>query len=92
MRAQPLMDLRAFAEITQRCQRHPPAGFQERGDIVLPRGFVKIGGQEETGFVQQHRINAHDETTAIVVLTRQMPANHHVGYGKKTLGGDVRNI
>jgi len=50
---------------------------------------VKVASQEETGLIQQHRINAHDETTALVVLTRQMPANHLVGYGKKTLVGAV---
>jgi hypothetical protein len=36
-----------------------------------------------------HRINAHDEITAMVVLTPQMPANHIVIYGKKTLVGTL---
>jgi hypothetical protein len=61
------------------------ASFQKRGDIVPPGCFVKIGGQEETGFVQKHRINAHDEITAMVVPTPQMPTNYLVRYGKKTL-------
>jgi len=34
-----------------------------------------------------HRINAHDEIMAMVVLTPQMPANYIVTYGKKTLVG-----
>src|SRR5215475_5173034 len=36
-------------------------------------------------FIQ--RINAPDEITAMVVMTLQMPANHIVSYGKKTLTG-----
>ena len=70
-----------------RRQIHLTASFQKRADIVLPCCFVKIGGEEETGFVQKHRINAHDEITAMVVMTLQMPANHIVSYGKKTLVG-----
>ena len=61
------------------------ASFPKCGDIVLPCCFVKIGGQEETGLVEMHRINAHDEITAVVILTPQMPANYIVSYGKKTL-------
>ena len=68
-------------------QVHLAASFQKRGDIVLPCCFVKIGGQEETGFIQKHWINAHDEITAMVVLTPQMPPNRIVSYGKKTLVG-----
>jgi hypothetical protein len=63
------------------------AGFQKCAGIVLPRCFVEIRGQEETGFVQQHRINAHDETTALIVPTREMPAEHLISYGKKTRVG-----
>jgi len=47
-----------------------PSTINRGGGILLPRCFVEIGGQEETGFVQQHRINAHDETTTLVVPTR----------------------
>ena len=68
-------------------QVHLAASFQKRGDIVLPRCFVKIGGQEETGFIQKHWIDAHDEIAAMVVLTPQMPPNRIVSYGKKTLVG-----
>ena len=63
------------------------AGFQKRSGIVLPRCLVKIGGQEETGFVLQDRINPHHETTATAVSTREMPADYFVSYGKKTLVG-----
>ena len=52
---------------------------------MLPRRFVEIGRQEETGFIQQHWIDAHDEIAAMVVLTPQMPPNRIVSYGKKTL-------
>jgi len=34
-----------------------------------------------------HRINAHDEITAPVVLTSQVPAKRIISYGKKTLVG-----
>jgi hypothetical protein len=49
-----------------------------RSASLAPCGLVKIGGEEGTGFVQKHRINAHDETTAPVVLTRQVPADYLV--------------
>ena len=61
------------------------ACFQKRGGIVLPRCFIKIGGQEETGLIQKHRINAHDESLTKVVLTAEMPANHLFSDGKKAL-------
>ena len=63
------------------------AGFQKRDGIVLPCSFVKVGGQEETRFVPQHRVNAHDETAALAVSARKMPADYLVSDGKKTLVG-----
>ncbi len=68
-------------------QVHLSASFPKRGDIVLPLCFVKIGGQEETSFIQKHWINAHNEITAMGVMTLQMPLNRIVSYGKKTLVG-----
>ena len=53
----------------------------------MPSCFVKIGGQKETGFIQQHRVDAHDEIMAKIVLTPQMPLNRIVSHGKKTLVG-----
>jgi hypothetical protein len=38
-----------------------------------------------TAVIQKHRINAYDEITAMVVMTLQVPTNHVVRYGKKTL-------
>ena len=61
------------------------ACFQKRGCILLPRCFVKIGGQEETGFIPKHRIDTYHEFPGLVVLAAEMPPNHVVGYGKKTL-------
>jgi hypothetical protein len=68
-------------------QVHLSASFQKRSGIVLPHCFVKIGGQKETGFIQKHWIDAHDEIMAMIVLTPQMPPNRIVSYGKKTLVG-----
>jgi hypothetical protein len=59
-------------------QVHLAASFPKRADIVLPVRFVKIGGQKETGFIQKHWIDAHDENAAIVVLTPKMPPNRVV--------------
>jgi hypothetical protein len=77
-----------------RCPRisSVPASFPKRGDIVLPICFVKVGGQKETGFIQKHRINAHDEITAMVVLTPQMPPNRIRQLREENVGGDIRNI
>ena len=59
--------------------------FQECARILLPRCFVKIGGQEETGLIPKHRIDAHHEFPTLVVVTAEMPTNYFVGYAKKTL-------
>src|SRR5438093_282480 len=53
--------------------------------ILLPRCFVKVGGQEETGLIPKHRIDAHHEFPALVVVTAEMPTNYFVGYAKKPL-------
>ena len=75
-----------------RRQIHLSGKFQQkRADIFPPCCFVKIGGEEETGFVQKHRINAYDEITPMVVMTLQMPTNHVVSYGKKTLVGTTHS-
>ena len=52
--------------------------------ILLPMRLVEIGGQEEAGLVPQHRVDAHDEIAAVVILAGKMPANHVVGDGQKT--------
>ena len=49
----------------------------------MPACLVKIGCQEETGFIQQHRIDTHDEIAAVTILARKMLANHLIGNGKK---------
>src|SRR5438034_10044620 len=59
--------------------------FQECARILLPRCFVKVGGQEETGLIPKHRIDAHHEFPALVVVTAEMPTNYFVGYAKKPL-------
>jgi hypothetical protein len=54
-------------------QIHLTASFQKRGEIVLPRRFVKIGGEEETGFIQMtssarsitETLHAHEHATVL---------------------------
>ena len=58
--------------------------LKESLGIFLPVCFVEISSQEETGFVQQHWVDAHDKIPSIVVLTGEMPANHVVGHGEQT--------
>ena len=64
---------------------HLAACLQECACILLPRCFVKIGGQKETGLIPKHRIDAHDEFPTLVVLAAQVPTNYFVGNGKKVL-------
>ena len=45
--------------------------------------LVKIDCQKETGFVQQHRVNAGDEIGASVIAAGKMPPNHVIGYRQK---------
>ena len=61
------------------------ARFQDRSRILLPLRLVEIGRQEEAGFVLEHRVDAHDEVAAGVVLARKMPADHFVGDGQETV-------
>ena len=51
--------------------------------ILLPMRLVEIGRQEEAGLVLKHRVDAHDEITAGIILAGKMPANHIVGDGKE---------
>jgi hypothetical protein len=43
------------------------AGLPESEDISSPFPFVEIRGQERTGIVRKHRIDAHNERGAIRV-------------------------
>ena len=58
--------------------------LKESLGIFLPVCFVEISSQEETGFVQQHWVDAHDKIPSIVVLTGEMPANDIVGDSQET--------
>ena len=51
--------------------------------------LVKIGRQEEAGLIQEHRIDAHDEVAAVVILAGEVPANDIVGDREKTAVGAV---
>jgi len=52
--------------------------------------FVKIGGQKETGFIQKHWIDAHNEITAMII-TLQMHRTASSVTGRKRWWG-IRNI
>src|SRR5271170_850285 len=65
-------------------QIHGAACFQKRLRILLPAFLIKISGQKKASLIQKHRVNAHDEIPAILVLTDKMPANHIVGDWQKT--------
>jgi len=43
------------------------AGLPKSADISSPFSFVEIRGQERTGIVRKHRIDAHNERGAIRV-------------------------
>jgi hypothetical protein len=60
-----------------------PTRFQKRFRIVLPSCLVKISRQKEAGFIQEHWVHAHDEITAIVILTAEMPTNYIVRNGQE---------
>ena len=49
--------------------------------------LVQIHGQEEAGFVPEHRIDTHDEGAAIIIPAGKMPANHLMSDWEKTTMG-----
>src|SRR5208282_3284309 len=57
---------------------HPSAGLQNCDHILLPAIAIEVRRQEKACFVQQHRINPHDEIAPRRVVASQMPANRFV--------------
>ena len=49
--------------------------------IFPPGSLVKVNRQEETRFIQQHRVNPDEEITATVIPTGKVPPNHFISYG-----------
>ena len=45
-------------------QRQPLTGFPQSPGILLPGVAIEIDGQQVTGFVREHRIEARDELAA----------------------------
>ena len=68
------------------------ARLQDGCGVFPPMGLVEIGRQEEAGFVLEHGIDAHDEIAAVVVVARQVPANHLVGDRQEAAVRDIRHI
>jgi hypothetical protein len=53
---------------------HRPARVKEGYAVLLPPGFIKISGEEPTGFVGQKRIHAED------LLSDKMLSNRLAAY------------
>jgi len=73
-----------------------PAGsvrgmFADGFGVFPPMGLVKVGCQEEAGFILEHGIDAHDEIAALVVLARQVPANHVIRNRQEAAVLDTRH-
>ena len=58
-------------------------GFHKCPAVLAPAFLVKIDGEEETGLVLKHGINASNEPFAGVIKSREMPADHLVGQRQK---------
>jgi hypothetical protein len=43
------------------------AGVDERSDVLLPAGLVKIGSEKPTALVGKERVDAHDVSALQVV-------------------------
>jgi hypothetical protein len=61
------------------------ASFPKCLRVLSPTFLVEIDGQEKTGFVLKHRIDAHDEILALIILTREVPPDCLIGDGEKAL-------
>lgn len=53
--------------------------MQKGRRIRLPTCLIEVNGEEEAGFVEEHRIDARDKWLIRVVSARQMAANDIVG-------------
>ena len=53
----------------------PGAGRQIGGCVVSPGLAVEVDGEEMTGLVEQHRVDAHREGRTPIVRTGQVPAD-----------------
>jgi hypothetical protein len=72
---------------TFQCGGHVQATacFAKSFRIVAPAFLVEIHCEHEAGFVLQHRIDAHDEIFAGVILAREVPSDRLLRHGKKSL-------
>src|SRR5258708_54993 len=61
------------------------ASFPKCLRVLSPAFLVEIDGQEKAGFVLKHRIDAHDEILALIILTREVPPDCLIGDGEKAL-------
>src|ERR1700730_17187356 len=61
------------------------AGFPKRASVFAPPPFIEVDCQEETGLVLQHRIDAHDEILALIVVAGEVPEDCLVRNSEKAL-------
>src|SRR6266446_1136172 len=65
------------------------AGFPKCLRVLSPTLLIEINCEEKTGLVLKHRIDAHDEILALIVLAREVPSDRLVRNREESL---VRTI
>ena len=65
------------------------AGVENGENVLLPRGFIEIDGEEIAGLVQQHWIDACDEWFAQCIMTGEVVVDDFAGDGNKRAVGAV---
>src|SRR5262249_21357674 len=53
--------------------------------VLSPSPLIEVDGQEKTGFVLKHRINAHDKILAVIVVAQEMAPDRIVRNREKSL-------
>jgi hypothetical protein len=70
-------------------QIQPSASLKKGAGILPPVLSIKVNGKKVAAFVQQHRIDADDESASPIIASRQVPADHFVRYGEETTVGTI---
>src|ERR1051326_5904351 len=83
----------AFARsgsLQRRRQIQPAACLHKCARVLAPAHLVEIDRQEKTRLVAKHRIDTRDKRLPVIILSRQMPADHVVIDRQETLMSTVR--
>src|SRR5689334_12077815 len=74
----------------QCCRQIQPSACLEKGASVLsPVLPIKVNRQKMAVLVQKHGIDAHDKAAPPIIISRQVPTNNLIRYGKKTTVGTI---